>query len=68
MSKKINTSFKENDEDMKLYLTVMGANDRSAFIKDALKFYLKYRHLELYLEQLEQQQRINAITNAATNK
>ncbi|WP_196760164.1 hypothetical protein [Clostridium sporogenes] len=51
MALKINTSFKENDEEMKLYLQVISNSDKSAFIKEALKFYIKYRHMLPTLEQ-----------------
>lgn len=51
MSLKINTSFKENDEEMRLYLTVTSSSDKSSFIKEALKFYIKYRHFLPMLEQ-----------------
>lgn len=61
MSKKIPLSFKETEDDMKLYLKVVESNNKSAFIKTALQFYLKYRYLEPYLQQLEEKNRIETI-------
>ena len=51
MAIKINTSFKETDEDMKIYLEIQSHSDKSSFIKDAVKFYIKYRHMETMIAQ-----------------
>lgn len=40
MAKVVPLSFKENDRDKTLYHTVCGKSDRSAFIKDAIEFYI----------------------------
>lgn len=37
---KVNVSFKENCEELNLYNEVLKSRDKSAFIKDAIKFYL----------------------------
>lgn len=42
MAKVIPVSFKENDEDMKLYVQLMKKSDKSCFIKDAVRFYMEY--------------------------
>lgn len=43
MSKRINISFKETERDTKLLLEVLNKHDRSAFIKECIEFYLKYK-------------------------
>lgn len=68
LSKKIPVSFKENDEDMKLFLEIKNQSDQSAYVKEALKFYLKYRYLAPYLDQLDHQERMMAITGKTNNK
>lgn len=55
MSRKINTSFKGNDEEMKLYSEVIAHSSQSGFIKDALKFYLKYRRYEGHLKRISKE-------------
>lgn len=55
---RINTSFKNTDEDMKLLAEVNSYSDKSAFIKDALRFYIKYRHLETILQDLIKKEQI----------
>lgn len=44
---RIPVSFKNTTNDMKLYLQIIDIEDRSAYIKKALRFYLKY-HLYEY--------------------
>ena len=44
MSKRIQLSFKETDKDMKLFLVINEQNDKSAFIKEAIRFYLDHKH------------------------
>ena len=44
MSKKINISFKNTNEDMDLYMKLMSQREKSNFIKTAIEFYFK--HLE----------------------
>lgn len=48
---KILVSFKEKERD--LYEIVMQQGDKSNFIKDALKFYLKYNKKEKNTEMIE---------------
>lgn len=43
MGKKIPLSFKETTRDVRLYLAVMAAEEHSAFIKDAIEFYINYK-------------------------
>lgn len=43
MGKKIPLSFKDTTRDMKLYIAVMAAEEHSAFIKDAIEFYITYK-------------------------
>lgn len=49
---KISLSFKENDRDMKLYADVMSQSSKSEFIKNAISFYLQYKHLGPILDQI----------------
>ncbi len=39
-------SFKKTSRDMKLYLAVMGKEERSDFVKKALEFYINYLEKE----------------------
>lgn len=41
VAKKVNCSFKENDEDIKLYIKLQLENDKSHVIKEALKLYYR---------------------------
>src|SRR3712207_8533550 len=41
MSRKMHISFKENDNDLKLYLLAQSYKDKSAYVKTALEFYEK---------------------------
>jgi len=38
---KIDISFKKTSRDMKLYSEVVGKEEKSDFVKDAIEFYLK---------------------------
>ena len=49
---KLNLSFKNNDKDMKLYMSLPSKGEISEYIKDALRFYQRYRHLEYEIEGL----------------
>lgn len=42
MAKRIPLSFKENQRDERLYKEVKSKGDQSAFVKDALEFYLEH--------------------------
>lgn len=53
MSRKMHISFKENDNDLKLYLLAQSYKDKSAYVKTALEFYEKYKHLIPYLDKLQ---------------
>ncbi|MCY6355358.1 hypothetical protein [Clostridium sp. ZS2-4] len=52
MALKINTSFKETEEEIKLYTETISHSDKSGYIKDALKFYAKYKHLGAIFEEM----------------
>lgn len=43
---KINLSFKQTTRDMRLYTMVIGREEKSDFIKDAIEFYLRYLEQE----------------------
>lgn len=40
MAKKLNISFKDNEMDMKLYIEIIKHTDKSAFVKEAIQFYI----------------------------
>ena len=44
---RIQVSFKNNDNENKLYEEVMKAYDKSAFIKDCIRFYLDNKDMKL---------------------
>jgi len=46
----INTTFKNNDEEMQIYLECINHTSRVGFIKDCIKFFMKYGHLEKQLK------------------
>jgi hypothetical protein len=45
---KVNVSFKENIEELKLYDEVIKQRDKSAFVKDAIESYIKKRNSPVY--------------------
>jgi maltoporin len=47
---KINVSFKETYEELYLYNEVLKQRDKSAFIKDAIEFYLKQKNTSVNTE------------------
>jgi len=48
----INVSFKNNDEEMRLYAEAVSHSSRVNWIKDCISFYMKYGHLEKKIKQL----------------
>ena len=44
---RIQVSFKNNDNENKLYQEVMKAYDKSAFIKECIRFYLDNKNVKL---------------------
>jgi len=53
---RIPVSFKNTTSDIKLYTSIVNLEDRSAFIKNALRFYLKYYTYEYKLIDLIKQE------------
>ncbi len=43
---RINLSFKNNERDQKLLTIINSKNDKSAFIKDCIEFYLSYNSVD----------------------
>ena len=54
MATGINVTFKNNDEEMKMYIECINHTSRVGFIKDCIKFYMTYGHLERQLKELIQ--------------
>ena len=48
---RIQVSFKNNDTENKLYQEVIKAYDKSAFIKECIRFYLDNKDMKLFLQQ-----------------
>jgi len=48
----INLTFKSNDEELKLYLEAVGHSSKGNWIKDCIKFYMAYGHLEKQLKEM----------------
>lgn len=44
---RIQVSFKNNDKELKLYDEVMKAYDKSAFVKECIRFYLDNKDIKL---------------------
>ena len=44
---RVQVSFKNNDKELKLYDEVMRAYDKSAFIKECIRFYLDNKDMKL---------------------
>lgn len=42
MAKKLNISFKDTNMDLQLYNEIITHTDKSAFVKEAVQFYLQY--------------------------
>lgn len=55
----IPVSFKNTTNDMKLYTKIVSKEDRSNFIKNALRFYLKYSKYENKLIELSIQEELH---------
>lgn len=49
---KVNLSFKNNDKDIKMYASLPEKGEKSEYIKDAIRFYQRYKHLEYEIEGL----------------
>lgn len=60
---KIPVSFKNNDKDMKLFMAVKNEDDKSEFVKDAIAFYMRYRHLEYIIEGIYQKQKDKSLSS-----
>jgi len=52
MATAINVTFKNNEQEMKLYLEAISHSGRVCWIKDCIEFYMKYNHLEKEIEKL----------------
>jgi hypothetical protein len=46
MAQCINVTFKNNEEEVKLYLEAVSHSSRVNWIKDCMKFYMEYDHFE----------------------
>lgn len=46
MMPKVDVSFKKTSRDMKLYLALIGHEEKSDYAKDAMEFYEKYKKYE----------------------
>ena len=52
MAQCINVTFKNNEEELKMYLEAVSHSSRVNWIKDGIKFYMNYGHLEKELKKL----------------
>ena len=52
MAAVINLTFKSNDEEMQMYMEAINHTSRNGWIKDCIKFYMTYGHLEKELRKL----------------
>jgi len=52
MAQYINISFKNNDVEMKMYLEAITHSSRVNWIKDCIKFYMNYGHMEKKLKEM----------------
>ena len=59
---RIQVSFKNNDNENKLYEEVMKAYDKSAFIKECIRFYLDNKNVKLPTKE-ERKNETNDIDN-----
>lgn len=59
---RIQVSFKNNDTENKLYQEVMKAYDKSAFIKECIRFYLDNKNVKLPAKE-ERRNETNDIDN-----
>jgi len=48
----INVTFKFNDEEMKMYMEAISHTGRVGWIKDCIKFFMNYGHLERQLKEM----------------
>lgn len=59
---RIQVSFKNNDTELKLYDEVMKAYDKSAFVKECIRFYLDNKDMKLPTKE-ESRNKTNDIDN-----
>ena len=52
MAQAINVTFKNNDEEIKMYMEAVSHTGRVNWIKDCIKFYMNYGHMEKKIKQL----------------
>lgn len=48
----INVTFKNNDEEIKMYMEAISHTGRVNWIKDCIKFFMNYGHLEKELKEM----------------
>jgi len=54
MAQSIKVTYKNNDEEINMYMDAMNHAGQAAYMKDCQKFYMTYGHLEKKLKQLLQ--------------
>jgi len=52
MAQSINVTFKNDDAEIKLYMEAISHSGRVCWVKDCIKFYMNYGHMEKKLKQL----------------
>lgn len=52
----INLTFKNNNQEMALYVEALSHSSRGNWIKDCISFYMKYGHMERQLKQLAEEE------------
>ena len=52
MAQSINVTFKNDDKEMKLYMEAVSHSGRVCWIKDCIKFYINYGHMEKKLKEM----------------
>lgn len=58
MAESINVTFKNNEEEIKLYTEAISHSSRVNWVKDCIKFYMKYGHLEKQLKKMLEQEQL----------
>lgn len=56
MAQSINVTFKNDDEEIKLYMEAISHSGRVCWVKDCIKFYMNYGHLEKKLKKISEQE------------
>ncbi|MBZ9633102.1 MULTISPECIES: hypothetical protein [Clostridium] len=60
MAQAINVTFKNDDEEIKMYMEAISHTGRVTWIKDCIKFYMEYGHMKNILRKMLEEENIKS--------